>query len=75
MKTSLDTVNLNTSVKVNSLNCIGSIKRRLLDLGFIEDATIIPVLQSPAGELTAYEIRGTVIAIRMEDAKNIIVNL
>lgn len=73
MKTSLDTVNLNTSVKVNSLNCIGSIKRRLLDLGFIEGATIIPVLQSPAGELNAYEIRGTLIAIRDEDARNIIV--
>lgn len=73
MKTSLNTIKLNKSVKVHCLNCVGSIKRRLLDLGFIEGATIIPVLQSPAGELTAYEIRGTIIAIREEDARNIIV--
>ena len=73
MKTSLDTINLNTSVKIDSLNCTGSMRRRLLDLGLIEGATVIPVLKSPAGELTAYEIRGTVIAIRMEDARNIIV--
>ncbi|MEI3390919.1 MAG: FeoA family protein [Clostridia bacterium] len=73
MKTSLNTIALNTPVKIKYLNCSGSIKRRLLDLGLIEGSTIVPILKSPAGELTAYEIHGTVIAIRMEDAKNIIV--
>lgn len=73
MKTSLDKVEINKLAKVCSLNCTGSMRRRLLDLGLIENATIIPVLKSPAGELTAYEIRGTIIAIRMEDAKDIIV--
>lgn len=73
MKTSLDTIELNKLVKVNTLNCKSSIKRRLLDLGLIKGSSITPILKSPAGELTAYEIRGTVIAIRMEDAKNIIV--
>ncbi len=75
MKTSLDKVEINKLAKVCSLNCMGSMRRRLLDLGLIEDATVIPVLKSPAGELTAYEIRGTVIAIRMEDAKNVIVEI
>ena len=73
MKTSLDTIKLNTSVKIKSLNCTGSLKRRLLDFGLVEGAIITPVLLSPAGELTAYEVRGTIIAIRMEDAKNIYV--
>lgn len=73
MKTSLDKVEINKLAKVCSLNCTGSMRRRLLDLGLIDGATIIPVLKSPAGELTAYEIRGTVIAIRLEDAKNIII--
>ena len=73
MKTSLNTIALNPPVKIKYLNCSGSIKRRLLDLGLIEGSTIVPILKSPAGELTAYEIHGTVIAIRMEDAKNIIV--
>lgn len=75
MKTSLNTIDLNTPVKIKYLNCSGSIKRRLLDLGLIEDSTIIPILKSPAGELTAYEIHGTVIAIRMEDSQNIIVKI
>ena len=73
MKTSLDKVEINKLAKVCSLNCTGSMRRRLLDLGLIDGATIIPVLKSPAGELTAYEIRGTVIAIRLEYAKNIII--
>lgn len=75
MKTSLNTIPLNQLVTINSLNCTGSIKRRLLDLGLIDGANIIPILQSPAGELTAYEIRGTVIAIREEDTKKIIVEV
>ena len=73
MKTSLDTVKLNTSVKIKSLDCTGSLKRRLLDLGLVKGATITPILLSPAGELTAYEVRGTIIAIRIEDTKNIYV--
>lgn len=75
MKTSLNTIPLNQLVTINSLNCTGSIKRRLLDLGLIDGANIIPILQSPVGELTAYEIRGTVIAIREEDTKKIIVEV
>lgn len=75
MKTSLNTIPLNQLVTINSLNCTGSIKRRLLDLGLIDGANIIPILQSPAGELTAYEIRGTVISIREEDTKKIIVEV
>lgn len=73
MKTTLDMVEMNKLVKVHSLNCTGSIRRRLLDLGLIEGATVVPILKSPAGELTAYEIRGTIIAIRKEDSKNIYV--
>lgn len=75
MKTSLNTIKINQLATVNSLNCTGSIKRRLLDLGLIEGSNVMPILQSPAGELTAYEIRGTVIAIRAEDARNIIVEI
>lgn len=50
MKTSLDTIKLNTSVKIKSLNCTGSLKRRVLDLGLVEGAIITPVLLSSAGE-------------------------
>ena len=50
------------------LSAIGSLKRRLLDLGIIKGTTITPVLKSPSGDPTAFEIRGALIALRKEDA-------
>ncbi len=48
-----------------------TIKRRLLDLGLIEGTNIKPVLISPSGDPRAFEFRGSLIAIRKEDAENI----
>lgn len=45
--------------------------RRLLDIGLIKGTTVKCVLKSPLGNPAAYKIRGAVIAIRDEDAKNI----
>ena len=50
---------------------LGHLKRRLLDLGVIKSTKIKPVFKSISGSPIAYEIRGSVIAIRNEDAKNI----
>ena len=47
--------------------------RRMLDLGIINGADIKAIHKSPMGNLTAYSIRGTVIALRDSDAKNILV--
>ncbi len=48
-----------------------TIKRRMLDLGIISGSIIKPVLKSPLGSLRAYEIRGSLIAIRTEEAEKI----
>ena len=40
----------------------------MLDLGFTKGTTIIPVLKSPFGDPTAYEVRGSIIALREEDS-------
>lgn len=45
--------------------------RRLLDIGLIKGTTVKCVLKSPLGNPAAYKIRGAVIAIRDEDAKDI----
>lgn len=45
-----------------------SLKRRFLDLGIIPDTVITPILKSPSGDPTAFEIRGAIIAIRKEDS-------
>lgn len=67
MKT-LNDLPLHSKGSIKKLNCIGNIKRRLLDLGFVEGATITPVLISPAKDPRAFSIRGTLIALRKEDA-------
>ena len=59
---------LNTIGIIDNLNCSGNIRRRLLDLGLVKGTQIIPVLKSPSGDPTAYEIRKTLIALRKEDS-------
>ena len=65
----LNDLPLNTKGHIKKLNCIGTIKRRLLDLGLVEGASITPILTSPSKDPRAFSIRGTLIAIRREDAK------
>lgn len=71
MKSEEKTLNdlpFNTKGYIKKLNCNGTIRRRLLDLGFVEGASIIPVLISPSQDPRAFSIRGTLIAVRKEDA-------
>lgn len=70
----LNDLPLNTKGYIKNLNCVGNIRRRLLDLGFVEGAHITPVLINPSQDLRAFSIRGTLIAIRKEDANLINVN-
>lgn len=49
----------------------GDLRHRLLDLGFTPGASITPLFRSPLGDPTAYEVLGSVIALRQEDAMQI----
>ena len=75
MRTTLDTVPINVTVTVSKIFCNRNIKRRLMDLGIIENAKITPILISPTGDARAYYVRKTILALRQEDAKNIFVNI
>jgi ferrous iron transport protein A len=66
---------LNTKGYINSLNCSGNIRRRLLDLGLVKNSSITPVLISPSGDPRAFEVRGTLVAIRKEDTNLIHIHL
>lgn len=57
--------------KVENIYCEENIKRRLMDLGIVRGTEIKAILKSPSGNPKAYEVRGSVIAIRSEDAKKI----
>ena len=58
---------------VSSLTSTGISRQRMLDLGIVPDTIIEAVLESPSGGVTAYLIRGALIAIRREDAQQIII--
>lgn len=71
MKDTLNHLTLGTQAKIVQLNSSGSLRRRLLDLGFVKDTNITAVLKSPSGDPIAYEVRGSLIALREEDSKKI----
>ena len=60
---------------VKSISCDDRITRRLYDLGLLENTVICPIFSSPFGDPRAYEFRGNIIAIRNDDANNIIVEV
>ena len=61
------------SARVVNILTIGANRRRLLDLGLVPDSIIKVIRRSPAGNPTAYLIKGTMIALRNEDARQILV--
>jgi DtxR family Mn-dependent transcriptional regulator len=54
--------------------CRGQERRRLLDLGFVAGTLVEVDMVSPAGDPTAYRVRGSVVALRHEQANLIRVN-
>ena len=53
--------------------CQGFSRRRLMDLGFTEGAAIRPALRTFARDPRAYEVRGTLIALRTDQASQVLV--
>lgn len=70
---SLDKLQLNETGNIRKIKCSGILERRLLDLGLVKDTPITAIFRSPLGDPTAYEFRGSIIAIRKDEAKNIYV--
>lgn len=51
-----------------SAACRGPERRRLLDLGFVPGTEVVSEMRSPGGDPVAYRVRGTLIALRKEQA-------
>lgn len=56
---------------VVDLGLKGLMRRRVLDLGIVPGTSLQCVGMAPSGDPVAYLVRGTVIAIRNEDADHI----
>ena len=59
--------------RVKAVTAGGSIRRRFLDIGLVENTLVTCVGRSPCGDPSAYLIRGAVIAIRAADGRGITV--
>ena len=57
-----------------SKECRGESRRRLLDLGFVKGAIVAIDLLNPLGDPKAYLIKGTTIALRKNQASQILIN-
>lgn len=53
--------------------CQGFSRRRLMDLGFTPGAHLEPALKNFAGDPRAYRVRGTLVALRQEQAREVLV--
>lgn len=53
--------------------CSGLMRRRLLDLGFTPGTRIVAVLSNAGDEAHAYRIRDTLIALRQEQAEQVLI--
>ena len=67
----LDRIQPGQRAVVRRLYTKGSMRRRLLDIGLIENTEVECIGRSPAGDPSAFLIRGAVIAIRACDCADI----
>ena len=69
----LDTLEENETALVLKIQTDSDIKRRLWDLGVIENAKITRLGSSPLGDPVAFMVKNTVIALRLVNCKQITV--
>ena len=69
----LDKLSIGAKSIIVDIKADGSTKQRLQDLGFINGALVESLFRSPLGDPTAYKIKGTTIALRIEEANKILI--
>lgn len=69
----LSTLPLGKKGKVDSILVEGLLRKRFLDLGIVPDSVIEAVRVSPAGDPTAYLIKGSLIGLRKNEASKILI--
>ena len=67
----LNELAINDKCYIKTIKTKGELRRRMLDLGLVEGTRVQCAFKAPFGEPVAYHVRGTLIALRREDAKQI----
>ena len=69
----LDQLPVGSKGRVVALRSDCHMRRRMQDLGLVDKTLVEAVHKSPAGDPTAYRIRGAVIALRQSDAHHVLI--
>ena len=69
----LDELSIGSKSTIIDIKADTPTKQRLQDLGFIKGALVESLFCSPLGDPTAYKIKGTTIALRIEEANKILI--
>ena len=67
----LNNLKIGESAVVESLHAVGTMRRRLLDIGLTPQAVVTCVGRAPCGDPIAFEICGTVMALRVDDCRHV----
>ena len=67
----LNELSINETCYIKDILSVGDTRRRMLDMGLIPGTKLISAFKAPFGEPTAYLVRGTLIALRRNDAEKI----
>jgi Fe2+ transport system protein FeoA len=59
--------------QVVEIGGVGKHQRRLLDMGFVPGAGVSVIRKAPLGDPVEYQVKGTSVALRREDANTILV--
>ena len=62
------------SCRVEELEISGAMRRRLSELGFISGSAVTCLQSNFSGDMTAYYVRGAVIALRTSETARIRIN-
>ena len=73
MKRRMSSLSVGEKGRIVAVTNEGAIRRRLMDIGFTEGTRVACLRRSPLGDPTAFTVKGSVIALRREDAAGIYV--
>jgi len=68
---SLAELKVGSTLSITKIEVAGTLRRRLLDLGFVPGAEIEVLQKSPLGDPVAYRVSNTTIALRREESSKI----
>lgn len=69
----LSALNVGESATVERLLAKGAMRHRFLDIGLLPGTAVVCIGRSPAGDPSAYRIKGATVAIRAADAADVTV--